>query len=142
MEELVKFFKDVTGITRWQKEQVRQLRDQRNELITTFGGPPLREPTAFNPVFELAMEEAEIRGYDYDLCVVPETTYKRLNDISATVPTPGKHRGNLPDVISEYDMNRLDDMAPPILYTAGDYSIEMTYAKNIEEAILLDMSKL
>jgi hypothetical protein len=142
MSELVKFFNDVSGLSRFEKEEVRHLRDQRKEMIKTMGGPPLRRSTAFDPVFELAMQEAEIREFEYDLCVVPERTYKSLHDISATVPVPGKHYGKMPDFITEYDLERMDDMSPPTQYSAGEYTIQMTYSEEIHRAILLNTGEL
>lgn len=142
MSELVKFFNDVSGLSRFEKEEVRHLRDQRKEMIKTMGGPPLIRSTAFDPVFELAMEEAEIREFDYDLCVVPIATYKRLNDVTASVPVPGKHYGKMPDFITEYDLERMDMMAPPTQYSAGEYTIQMTYSENIHRAILLNTGEI
>lgn len=142
MSELVKFFNDLSGLSRYEKEEVRQLRQKRKDMIKTMGGPPLRQPTAFDPVFELAMEEAEIREFEYNLCVVPVSTYKRLNDVPATVPAPGKHYGKLPDCITAYDLERMDMMSPPTQYSAGEYTIQMTYSEEIDSAILLDTGEL
>lgn len=142
MSELVKFFNDVSALSRLEKQEIEHLRQQRKEMIKTMGGPPLIRPTSFDPVFELAMEEAEIREFEYDLCVVPVATYKRLHDVTASVPVPGKHYGKMPDVVSDYDLERMDMMAPPTQYSAGEYTIQMTYSENIHRAILLDTGEL
>jgi hypothetical protein len=125
-----------------QKERIISIREKRKEHIKIMGGPPLRDNTEFDPALELALEEAHLRGFEYDLCIVSPQTYKSLNDIPVSVPTPGNHYGKLRDVVTESDRVQMHYLAPPVNYNAGDYNITLTYSQNIEQSLLVNSQAL
>lgn len=142
MTDIIKKVVDPDHTTRKDRQEVIELREKRKKHIQVMGSPPYTTPEAFDPLLEMCLRESQLRGFSYDLCVVPTYVYKRLLGVSATVPVPGQHYDNIPDVIDGYALDQLHEASPPTWYEAGDHTILMTYSTEIDRSVLIDMEKL